>query len=217
MRIFYALIIYIFSVYGVAYAVGEENIGNKGVGQENKKISVQEPAGVNNTAVPGGHVIDDVVVTFKDGDKVSGSILDRNDNEIIINVQGVNMTRPLSDVQEINLAGAKEFQNITIKGNVIFDEYKEGTIVIYVTKVKKLFDGSKVATKVLDAPGPYEIFIPKCAGQIWIKAYNSLEGTGKKQQQDPEFKYEKNPVIINGDSEIITGIDLKIKKLKGGP
>lgn len=99
---------------------------------------------------------------------------------------------------------------VTISGEIIFDEYTNGPIIIMARTERFQSTSPDISyTKILK-PGPYTFKVPKNTGNIYIEAMNIQEGQDPTPLT-PRGVYEKNPIKIDFQNNI-EGVDMKLAK-----
>jgi hypothetical protein len=86
-------------------------------------------------------------------------------------------------------------------------DYVQGPVLIDV------FDGdhrelggdrpSLVGKVTVDAPGPFELQIAE-GTNVWLSAYNDMDGDGRPSREEPNGEYERNPVRGKSDVDGVT-------------
>ncbi len=111
---------------------------------------------------------------------------------------------------------------VTISGEVSFDDYKEGSILVIIsdekTHLKKLrqtdiFSFQDKTIVVLNEPGPFTLKVPADIGRVYIEAVNlDITPPTETIYSDVIYTaYSKNPIEVNADD--IEGIVVEFPRI----
>jgi len=114
----------------------------------------------------------------------------------------------IPELSEQEMLASEDTLNVNITGNVIFEGYKKGQIVV-IARTSSLKD-IKVE---LPAPGPFRITLPKDSGNLYLSAINIQEN--KSLAQLPFGAYPKNPITVGKNDIDAIEITLRENKING--
>lgn len=107
---------------------------------------------------------------------------------------------------------APEGPVVTIRGRVVYPDYKGGPVRI------DLFDGDHsslggprpgiVSRAELGAPGAFEITVAQ-GTKVWISASNDEDDDGRPSPLEPFGDYAKNPVVADEDT---SGVEIVLSR-----
>lgn len=103
---------------------------------------------------------------------------------------------------------------ITIKGNVYFDNYKQGYLCIFALTNSDLSNNSLLTHITAPGPGPYILELPPDTKEIYLGCYNDSDNDGPPwQPHDPVTYYEDNGVkgLVIIDKNPMANIDFYLK------
>ena len=96
---------------------------------------------------------------------------------------------------------------MTVRGTISVVDYTQGPVLIDV------FDGdhrelggdrpSLVGKVTVAEPGPFELEIAE-GTNVWLSAYNDVDGDGRPSREEPFGEYERNPVRGKSDVDGVT-------------
>lgn len=129
-------------------------------------------------------------------------ITDKDINGIDITLHNIRSAAP-------KLMDTYTGQTVTVAGEVVFKDYKEGSIIIF-AKEEGGVEGTRIADVKISKPGKYAMKVPKNFGKIEVGALNI-----KRREKSPPAitsrgEYKKNPIKV--ESSNINNIDIEIKK-----
>lgn len=145
------------------------------------------------------------------GDSPGGNFEQNPINVSDKDINGIDITLHRMRNKVSNLMDTYTGQTITIKGEVIFKDYKEGSIVIFANKEGYIAGGPSIAAVKISKPGKYVIKVPKNFGKIEIGALN-IKQRGKSPPSSTNLrgKYKNNPIEIGPSN--INDINIEIKQ-----
>lgn len=101
---------------------------------------------------------------------------------------------------------------VTLKGKVVYADYKGGPIRI------DLFDGDHsnvggprpgiLSRGQIDAPGEFEIKVAQ-GSKVWVSASNDEDDDGRPSPLEPFGDYAKNPLVADED---VSGIEVTLSR-----